>query len=106
MPREKFFSQQYLTLASIGAQVHKVQNSVLTLEEEHSPINDKLKDPLESTVSTSEANRLFFFLSPSLDLRTVETECCLVTYSTALWCKWERKVWKHYHWIEFYQKAF
>lgn len=87
MSREKSFAQQYLTLASIGAQVHKVQNSVLTLEEEHSSIKDKLKDPLESTVSTSEANSQFLFLSLSLDLRTGETEYCLVTYSTALWCK-------------------
>lgn len=84
MPREKFFAQEYLTLASLGAEVHKVQNSVLPFEEEHSPINDKLKDPLESTVSTSEANSLFLLLTQ--DSRTGETECCLVTYSTSLWC--------------------
>lgn len=106
MPRGKYFAQQYLILACIWGQVHHLQDGVLTTEKELSSINNMRRDPLESTASASEANSLFLLLSLSPYLRTDETEYCLVTYSTALYCKWEEKVWKHYHLMAFYQKAF
>ena len=106
MPREKFVAQRYLIIACIWGQDHNHQDSVLTPEEKLSPVNNKLRDPLQSTASTSASKCLFLPLSSSLDLRTDETEYSLVTYSTALCCKWEEKVWKHYCLTAFHQKSF
>lgn len=72
---------------------------MLTPKEEPS-ISNKLRNPLESTASTSEANSLFLLLSPSPDLSTAETEYCPVPYivngrkksrSTTIWLAFIKK---------------
>lgn len=106
MPGENFFAQWYLILALICDQDHNLQDSVLSSVEELPPINNKIRDPSESAASISEANRAFLLISLSPDLRTDVTECCLVTYSTALPCKLEEKVWKYNPLNAFYQEVF